>query len=286
MAETYCGKSCLDCSRQQELNCPGCRVGPGREVGGDCELARCVRTRGHESCDTCVQKPRCGTYQGRDHQPDYRIQRQKNQVHLQKAIADRAPFLGTWLWILFWLIVPSSIGTLLTQDVFQSYYPVIYRIGQIINVACTVATALILLKLSREEEDYRTAGICILVGSVAGLVANLFQGDMALMSLIIALPAAIVNIVGRYKEIMAHSAVLRGVDNDLSAKWESLWKWYVGAMIGTTLSAVLVFIPIVGILALLGCMLVLLVVSVLQLVYLYKTAKAFREFDPALVEGV
>ncbi len=285
MAETYCGKSCLECTRQRELNCPGCRVGPGREVGGDCDLARCVRTRGHETCDTCVQRPRCGTYQGRERQPDYRIQRHNNDVHLQKAIADRAPFLGKWLWILFWLIVPSTIGSLMTQDVFKNNALVIYRMGQIINVACTLATALILLKLSQQEEDYRTAGICLLAGSIAGLLANLFQGDMALMSILIALPAAIVSIVGQYKEIMAHSAVLRGVDNELSYKWESLWKWFVGSMIGTTLSAFLVLVPIVGVLALLICTITLVVVSILKLVYLYKTAKAFREFDPVLMEG-
>ena len=30
MAETYCGKSCAECSKRDILNCPGCKAGPGR----------------------------------------------------------------------------------------------------------------------------------------------------------------------------------------------------------------------------------------------------------------
>ena len=52
MAETYCGKSCAECTKKEELNCMGCKTGPGRPFGGDCELAKCVRDKGHETCET------------------------------------------------------------------------------------------------------------------------------------------------------------------------------------------------------------------------------------------
>ena len=49
MAETYCGKSCAECTKKEQLNCSGCKAGPGRQFGGDCELAKCVRDKGHET---------------------------------------------------------------------------------------------------------------------------------------------------------------------------------------------------------------------------------------------
>ena len=50
MAETYCGKSCEECTKKEQLDCSGCKTGPGRQFGGDCELAKCVRDKGHETC--------------------------------------------------------------------------------------------------------------------------------------------------------------------------------------------------------------------------------------------
>lgn len=28
MAETYCGKTCAECTQKEILNCPGCKAGP------------------------------------------------------------------------------------------------------------------------------------------------------------------------------------------------------------------------------------------------------------------
>ena len=101
MAETYCGKNCSECSKKEQLNCSGCKAGPGRQFGGDCELAKCIRSKGHESCDTCSFKGNCGTYRNRDSMPDYRIRKIEAEEMRKAAIAKRAPMLGKWLWIIF-----------------------------------------------------------------------------------------------------------------------------------------------------------------------------------------
>ena len=75
MAETYCGKSCEECTKKEHLNCSGCKTGPGRQFGGDCELAKCVRDKGHETCETCGFKGNCGTLRSRESMPDYRIRK-------------------------------------------------------------------------------------------------------------------------------------------------------------------------------------------------------------------
>ena len=78
---------------------------------------------------------------------------------------------------------------------------------------------------------------------------------------------------------MEHSKVLSGVYNELSEKWEVLWKWYIGLFLGMFgCIIVMLIIPVLGAIAILGYAIGTIVVSILKLVYLYRTAKIFREY--------
>ena len=89
----------------------------------------------------------------------------------------------------------------------------------------------------------------------------------------------VVDMLGEYYEFMGHTDVLCDVDTVLSDKWFNLWKWYLGTFLciisGTVLAVIL---PLIGLLVVLAATVGTLVVSVLKIVYLYKTAKAFRTF--------
>ena len=281
MAETYCGKNCAECSKREELNCQGCKAGPGRQFGGDCELAKCVRDKGHETCETCGFKGNCGTLRSRESMPDYRIRKIEAEEMRKAAIAKRAPVLGKWLWIIFWLVIPSSIGSIMSHETTAKILPGLFMPGQIINAICSLIYGAILLKLGSEEDRYRTAGICALIAGVSSALAAMINGgsDGATWILIFTIPAAIVAIVGEYNEYMAHSAVLSGVDNELSEKWEVLWKWYIGLFLGMIGCILLMLIaPVLGAIVILGCAIGTVVVGILKLVYLYRTAKIFREY--------
>jgi len=286
MAETYCGKTCAECTQKEILNCPGCKAGPGRQYGGDCELAKCCRDKGHEVCDTCGFKGNCGTLRSRDSQPDYRKRKIEAEIRQKQAVAKRAPILGKWLWVLFWLVVPATIAGLLESNVVSEVVPVapsLLLVGQILTAVCSLAYGVILLKVSSEEDRYRTAGICALVGAGVSLLVAILTGgaEGVTWTLILTIPAAIVGFVGEYNEYMAHSAVLVGVDNDLSSKWEKLWKWYIGLFLGMFgCIIVMLIVPLLGALAVLGATIGVAVVSILKLVYLYRTAKVFREYQP------
>ena len=123
MAETYCGKSCEECTKKEQLNCSGCKTGPGRQFGGDCELAKCVRDKGHETCETCGFKGNCGTLRSRESMPDYRIRKIESEKMRKAAIAKRAPVLGKWLWIIFWLIIPSTFGSIMANETTAKILP-------------------------------------------------------------------------------------------------------------------------------------------------------------------
>lgn len=281
MAETYCGKSCADCEQKEQLNCPGCKTGPGRQFGGDCELAKCVRSKGHETCQTCGFKGNCGTLRSCDHMPNYRCRKMQAEEMRKAAIAKRASILGKWLWIFFWLFIPGNVAGLMTNESIVEVIPVLSIPGHIISVAVTLAYGLILVKLASIEDRYRTAGICYLVANGVNVLLPLLSevGGSSTWTLLITLPAAVVALVSTYNEYMAHSAVLTGVDNDLSEKWCKLWKWEIGLM-GTMVGSLLVafIIPLLGALAVLACAIGTIVVGILKLVYLYRTAKIFREY--------
>ena len=281
MAETYCGKSCEECTKKEQLNCSGCKHGPGRQFCGDCELAKCVRDKGHETCETCGFKGNCGTLRSRESMPDYRIRKIEAEAMRKAAIAKRAPVLGRWLWIIFWLIIPSTIGSIMAHETTAKILPGLVMPGQIINAICSLTYGAILLKLGSEEDRYRTAGICALIaGGVSAVVAIItVAAEEATWTLLFTLPAAVVAMVGEYNEYMGHSAVLSGVDNELSEKWEVLWKWYIGLVLGMFgCIIVMLIIPILGAIAILGCAIGTVVVGILKLVYLYRTAKIFREY--------
>ena len=93
MAETYCGKTCSECAMKEELNCPGCKLEPGRPITGDCALARCCREKGHNTCDTCNIHGNCNTYYIRHQMPQRRQKDRKLEQERQAAIARKAPLL-------------------------------------------------------------------------------------------------------------------------------------------------------------------------------------------------
>lgn len=286
MAETYCGKSCELCVQKEGLQCPGCKVGPGRAYGGDCELAKCVRVKGHETCDTCTTRGHCSNFRNCQHFPEYRRRKLEAERQKQETMARQAPLFGKWLWILFWLVVPNTIAGLFGNEMLWQSVPGVYGFGQIFKTACSLVYSMILLKLGAEERCYRTAGICGLISSVLGAVTGILAGttEQLWLSAILVLPALIVAFVGEYNEYMGHSAILEPMDRELSEKWQTLWKWYISLFLGLFGCVLLAVIaPVLGLLALLGDVIGILVVCILKLVNLYRTAKVFRECTASLV---
>ena len=107
--DTYCGKSCEFCSEKKSGSCPGCRVGPGRSLYSGCEIAGCCRSKGHESCETCTMKFGCGKRGRREGMPKERRRKAAEEEARRAEIARKAPFLGRWLWVLFWFVLQRHL---------------------------------------------------------------------------------------------------------------------------------------------------------------------------------
>jgi len=277
MAETYCGKSCADCIHKEQLACPGCKTGPGQAYRGDCAIATCCRQKGHlDGCDTCSFCNSCHTLRGKTSAPENRLKALAAEEARVAALARSAPVLAVWLWVLFWLIIPDVIASIMTNQTLSALIPNIALPGQLLTTASTVVHGLILIRLSTENRYYLSAGVYVLIAGVADFLAVVLVPPA--WSALLTVPAAILALIATYKEFNAHSHALAGLNEELSAKWSVLWKWYIGMLcvvFAATLIAML--FPVLGALALLPASIALFVIGILQMVYLYKTAKTFRD---------
>lgn len=286
MAKTYCLKSCAECQMKEQLNCPGCYQGPGERYKGDCALKKCCVGRGHETCETCNQNSYCGTFRGRERMPEIRLKEMEAERQRREILAQRAPILGKWLTVLFWLLIPGMVASLMLQETIVAALPGLRIPGAVLQSLCILASGGILLRLSKLEEKYKTAAICSVIAQLISLATTqLVTQEMLGLKLVITIPVAILGLVGKYNEFMGHSDALAGVDGDQAASWEKLWKWTIGMELGAIGCIVLVVIaPVLGALALLAVAIGTVVVGILEMVYLYRTARIFRQYAQALEE--
>ncbi len=285
MGETYCGKNCGDCSYRSESDCSGCKSGPGSRWHGECELADCCRDKGHVDCSTCTNQNSCSIFRSRDNMPEKRRMKREAQAREREEIIGRSHFLGKWLWILFWLLIPGLIAGVMTNETVVSLWPLLYLPGRILDVFSNLAYGIILLIMAAECYSYRTAGICTFIGLGCLIVSDLISAAGSAaganpLSVLFAVLGAIIGLIGDYDEYKGHETVLYNVDNELSDKWMALWKWYLIALALLLGSIILVlFSAFLGILAALAGAIAALVVSIMKWVYLYRTAAVFRDLD-------
>lgn len=280
MAKTYCLKSCAECQMKEQLNCPGCHQGPGERFKGDCALKKCCVGRGHETCETCNQNSWCGTFRGRERIPEQRLKEVEAERQRRVVLAQRAPILGKWLTVLFWLMIAAMVPALMLEENIVKWLPGLRIPGIVLQGLCILASGGILLRLSRLEPKYQTAAICNVVAQLASLATTqLVNQEMLGLRLVITIPIAILGLVGKYNEMMAHCDVLVGVDGDQAAKWETLWKWTIGMELGAIGCILLTaIIPLLGAVVLLAVSIGTVVVGILEMVYLYRTAAIFRQY--------
>ena len=78
---------------------------------------------------------------------------------------------------------------------------------------------------------------------------------------------------------------LDGVDDELAEKWRKLWKWNIGLLGALFCCLFLVLVSgLLGALVLIAVSIAIVVVAVLKLVYLYRTAQVFRRYAAQKME--
>jgi hypothetical protein len=202
-----------------------------------------------------------------------------DQEQKERAV-KRAVYIRKWLPPLFWLHIANLLTSFMKKDFVLERSPSVYLAGQILNIACVFFYGFVLLKLSKEEYRYRTAGICAVIAAAANLLVLFIYGSVVQTpwALIITFPAAIVQLWGEYNEFDAHSFLLMGVDKALSDEWTLLWKWYVGCLLALLVSIYIIANSLnLGVIVTIVIALALLGVMIAKAIYLYRTAEVFKE---------
>lgn len=277
--EGLCGKNCDTCLSREKLACPGCQEGPGRAFSGDCDVAACCRCKGHATCATCGFLTGCPTRMRRENMPALRQSALEREAEWRKWMDENAPALGKWLWVLFWLFIPSEAGSLMTNDSIAGAFPALLVPGQVLTVIVSFAYALVLWKLAAVGKRYRIAALCMLVTAACTILPLTGVQEQSTAWWLVSLPGMAVELVGVYQEFNAHAEVLDGIDDELAGKWRKLWIWNIGLMAGLFGCLLLVLMAgLLGALVMLAVSIGIVAVAVLKLVYLYRTAQVFRGY--------
>ena len=102
---------------------------------------------------------------------------------------------------------------------------------------------------------------------------------METLRFFVSLPAAILSLIAVYQEYGAHSEVLSDFDGELSEKWDKLRKWYIGLTVGSVLTPFAALFGILGVLIIVAYFIAYVSVSVLSLVFLWRTAAVFNDIE-------
>ena len=211
--------------------------------------------------------------------------------------AEQYKALSKWLSLLFWLCIPSVVGYILSNVYVDLLNSFVYLLGNAAIIAVSLLYGFFMFKLSEVRKDYKKSAIL----DIASLLIynSIFILSEDFTSVIIFLTiSAVLGAAAYYYEIKAHSSALIGIDDTLSTKWKKFWKWYIIFTVATiavviiaVVVLVIVFSSVVynggstggilfGLIVLLLLAIALLiasvVISVLRLLYLYRTARIFK----------
>ena len=193
-----------------------------------------------------------------------------------EAIVRRAPLMAKWLMTMFW----ANIAQIIINFIKIESSVVYTAIQSTLVLICSLVICLSLFKMRGEDERYGRAALFQLIPLVINLIPTLVMDSyntLVWLSVLVSLIAAVLTLLATYNEFHAHSCIVGGLDSELGDRWQKLWVWQVIGIAGTFVSLLLTVLA-----AGLGAVLVLivaiyvLVIQIIYLVTLYRSAKAYR----------
>lgn len=278
---SYCGKCCEACTCREERSCPGCRMGPAAADFLSCAIGECCKRQHHIRCDSCGRKEECTLLQTKADMPALLDQRIQQKKQYNEMLRRKKKFLEKWTWILFWMIIPSVLTALLTTEQIGDKFHLLYMFAGILRIGLAAAEGIILLLMSTHSRDFKIAGYSALFLAGSNLFTFLISDvNVAAATIeLLLLPREVLSIVYIYYFHRGFAGVLEDVDWELSGKWKNIWKELLIAygvlLVSPVLGAIHFLAPLMALLVLVSSVCII-VLSILRVVYLFKTARAFR----------
>ena len=212
----------------------------------------------------------------------------EREEKLMQDKKDRCHKRGKLYFVLFWLsafgtpaiflimVLGSTIAVLLDSMGFA--YLVAGLLG-LIGIVIGVVTAVILFVLGKEESCFRAAGIAYLF--VAGLnTASQFLPE-GIIKTVVELGTIIATLFYLFEFINGSIYILAGVDDYIANSWEIIKKVFIYLFAGLVVCIILMFIPIFtffAVILLIIAVIIALGVYIWELVLMFKTASALKNF--------
>ena len=227
MRVNACGKDCAACGEYLAEKCTGC----GEETTALCAIARCAEKKCFDKCAECWKNDDCKKLLQRDNRPASRREDLRYAAQRRVWAQENAKLLRLWLTVLGVLAVPRGFALLLSLPV-EALLPGGVQMSpqlsapqtKLLLAVCHVLYGVVLLLLSRPQEKYRMAGLCILLSGAVVAAQPYLDGGLTLALSVLYL---LLCFVGEYYECAAHADTALGIDRALAENWGRIWKWVV-----------------------------------------------------------
>ena len=227
MRVNACGKDCAACGEYLAEKCTGC----GEETTALCAIARCAEKKCFDKCAECWKNDDCKKLLQRDNMPASRREDLRYAAQRRVWAQENAKLLRLWLTVLGVLAVPRGFALLLslpTEALLPGGVQMSPQLSapqtKLLLAVCHVLYGVVLLLLSRPQEKYRMAGLCILLSGAVVAAQPYLDGGLTLALSVFYL---LLCFVGEYYECAAHADTALGIDRALAENWGRIWKWVV-----------------------------------------------------------
>lgn len=202
--------------------------------------------------------------------------------------ARRAEIFGKWFMIYFWAQIILIALAFRSPLLLLSGMPAVFLL--LLSYGYSVIEVVIFYQLGRQEDRFKTSAGLALIALVAGIIIDLLHSEV--FAGLWRIPGRIINLIALYHFMIGCAEILLTTDGKLSDKWRSLWKWYIDLSVGAIVGfpALLIMAVIfestllanLAVILMIGIAIALVVVAILWLVYLYRTARCFQQISKTL----
>ncbi len=283
MSSAYCKKDCLTCSWKEQLNCPGCKNGPGSNSAGSCDIAECCRAEGCSYCTNCSKAGTCELFSVCEEMPEMRGNaREPGEREVSEYTLQKVKSMSIWTNILFIVSLISAVGSIVST-LIELAYPSFAILSTAIDTVLLIIIIVAFFALGKYEDKFKHAAILNIVSVAIAFVYLFF--NKGIMSLVIFLVMLVITLWYISCEANGYASILRDIDIYLSAKWDKYLKLVfrtIIALVITSVTAVIaLIIPpfiILWLIVILAITLFFLVLAIVKLCYMYQTVSALKRF--------
>lgn len=233
MRANACGKDCAACGEYLVEKCTGC----GEETTVLCPIACCAEKKCFDKCTECWKNDDCKHLSKKAGMPMLRRERLRYAEDRRVWVRESAGALHLWLTVLAVLAVPRGVALLFSLPIetllsggVQMPPKFFAPETKLAVAACHVAYGSVLMMLSRLQEKYRFAGICIVLSGVVTALRAYLEQENPLM-LAVSVAYLLLCFIGEYYECAAHADTALGVECAAAENWGRIWKWIVGGQV-------------------------------------------------------